>query len=219
MQLAAYDVARGVLAPEQLERIKQAITGMIDDLDAYPDADPEPEAADDGPVVLPPAERELPSEPAPPGGPRTPEDLPPAWRGPTPVLCVAGRGQFDDAAAAMLAQLLAKHGLNARVVEHGTVSRANIETLDLSGIAMVCVCYVEITGTPSHLRYLLRRIRQRAPGAPILVGLWPSDEAVLHDDRLRAAVGADYYASTLRGAVNACLEASREGQEQPAEAA
>ena len=219
LQLAAYDVDRGVLAPEQLERIKEAITGMIEDLDAYPDVDPSPEEADDGPVALPQAERGLPSEPAPPVGPQTPEALPPGWRGPDPILCVAGRGPLDEAAATMLAQLLAKHGLAARVVAHGAVSRGSIDTLDVGSVAMVCVCYVEITGTPSHLRYLLRRIRQRIPNAPILVGLWPAEEAVLHDDRLRAAVGADYYASTLRGAVNACLEASRQPDEQPARAA
>ena len=219
LQLAAYDVNRGVLAPEQLERIKEAIAGMIDDLDAYPDVDPSPEEHDDGPVAPPPAERLLPSEPAPPVGPPTPEDLPPAWRGAAPVLCVAGRGPLDEAAAAMIAQLLGKHGLRARVIPHATVSRSNIDALDVSGVAMVCVSYAEITGTPSHLRYLLRRIRQRVPGAPILVGLWPEEEAVLHDDRLRAAVGADYYATTLRGAVNACLEASRLPDEQPAKAA
>ncbi len=219
LRLAAYDVGRGVLAPEQLERIKEAITGMIEDLNAYPDVDPAPEEADDGPVALPPAERALPSEPAPAVGPQTPEALPQAWRGPAPVLCIAGRGPLDEAAATMLAQLLGKHGLAARVVSHGAVSRGSIDSLDVSGVAMVCVSYVEITGTPSHLRYLLRRIRQRAPGAPILVGLWPAEEAVLFDERLRAAVGADYYATTLRGAVNACLEASRQSDEQPAQAA
>ena len=132
---------------------------------------------------------------------------------------MAGRGPLDDAATAMLAQLLGKHNLRARVIPHGAVSRSGIDALDVSGVAMVCVCYVEITGTPSHLRYLLRRIRQRVPGAPILVGLWPEEEAVLHDDRLRVAIGADYYATTLRGAVNACLEASRLPDEQPARAA
>ena len=69
------------------------------------------------------------------------------------------------------------------------------------------VSCLELFGTPSHLRYLLRRLRQRLPpDVPVLVGLWPQGEAILPDERLRAAVGADYYTSSLREAVEACLE-------------
>ena len=74
---------------------------------------------------------------------------------------------------------------------------------------MVCLLYLELAGTPSHLRYLLRRLRQRLPRARLLVGLWPADQAILTDDRLRAAVGADVYTSSLREAVEACLDAAR----------
>ena len=73
---------------------------------------------------------------------------------------------------------------------------------------MVCLCYLEIGGTPSHL-LPLRRLRQRLPNARLLVGLWPAEQAILTDDRLRAAVGADIYTSSLREAVEACLEAAR----------
>ena len=39
---------------------------------------------------------------------------------------------------------------------------------------------------------------------------------VLHDDRLRTAVGADYYTSSLYEAVEACLEVSQEaGADEP----
>jgi hypothetical protein len=42
-----------------------------------------------------------------------------------------------------------------------------------------------------------------------MVGLWPAEQAILTDDRLRAAVGADFYVSSLREAVEGCLEAAR----------
>ena len=129
------------------------------------------------------------------------------------MLCLAGRGPLDEAVAAMLAQLLGKHGLAARVVPHEAASRAGIGSLDVAGVSMVCVCYLEISGSPSHLRYLLRRIRHRVPDAPILVGLWPAEDSVLKDARLRAAVGADYYTTSLREAVNTCLEVARTGRE------
>jgi hypothetical protein len=78
--------------------------------------------------------------------------------------------------------------------------------LDVNGVAMVCVSYLDITGTPSHLRYLMRRLRQRLPQALILIGLWPADDAVLTDRQLRDAIGADYYTTSLREAVNICVE-------------
>jgi hypothetical protein len=53
----------------------------------------------------------------------------------------------------------------------------------------------------------VRRLRQRLPNAPLLIGLWPSEEAVLRNDRLRSAVGADHYTSSLRETVDACLDA------------
>ena len=63
-------------------------------------------------------------------------------------------------------------------------------------------------GSPSHLRYLIRRLRQRLPEASILVGYWPAEEAILRDARIRAAIGADYYTSSLHDTVEACLEAA-----------
>jgi hypothetical protein len=60
---------------------------------------------------------------------------------------------------------------------------------------MVCVSYLEISGSPAHLRYLLRRLKSRLPGVPILVGLWPAEAAVLNDKAAQAAIGADLYAA------------------------
>jgi hypothetical protein len=123
-------------------------------------------------------------------------------------MCLAGRGPLDEAASSMLAQLLSKHGVGASVVPFVTGSRAAIGALDVSGVAMVCISYLELTGSPSHLRYLIRRLRQRLPNVPILVGFWPDDAEVLKDDRMRATVEADYYTSSLHDAVEACLEAA-----------
>jgi hypothetical protein len=123
-------------------------------------------------------------------------------------MCLAGRGPLDEAASTMLAQLLRKHRLGTQVVPHRAVSRSAIRGLDVSSVRMVCISYLEISGTPAHLRYLLRRLRQRLPDAPILVGLWPADEAILKDEKLRAVVGADYHVASLREAVICCLQAA-----------
>jgi len=213
LQLAAVDSARGVLTEAQLQRIKQSMQALIDDLDEYDDQEPADQGAIDAPAALSRPEQDLPKHPAP--GKATPETLPEAWRGHhAPILCIAGRGPLDDVAASMLSQLLHKNGLKARVLRHGAASRGVIGSLNVEGVAMVCLCYLEISGTPSHLRYLLRRLRQRLPAAKLLVGLWPVEQAILTDERLRAAVGADIYVSSLRETVEACLETAR-AEEEP----
>lgn len=208
LQHAANDAARGVLTEVQLQKIKDSMQALIEDLDEYDDQEPETKAASEGAATsLPRGEQDLPKHPAP--GKIAEDDLSPAWRGRAPVLCIAGRGPLDEIAAGMLSQLLHKNGLNARILQHDAASRLRIGTLDGEGVMVVCLCYLELAGTPSHLRYLLRRLRQRLPEVRLLVGLWPAEQAILTDDRLRAAVGADFYTSSLREAVETCLEVAR----------
>jgi predicted PurR-regulated permease PerM len=232
LRLAVIDVERGALTPAHLERIKLSLQSLIEDLDDHEDREPPPAAAEAtaatpstaGPFNADPAQELADAKPDDPGPP-TPDDplpagleLAPAWRAATPVLCIAGRGMLDEAASTMLAQLLDKQGLATRVVPHAATTRAAIGTLDVGGAAMVCVSYLELSGGPSHLRYLLRRLRRHLPQeVRVLVGLWPAGEAILQDERLRAAVGADYYTSSLHEAVEACLEVAyrAHGDEQP----
>jgi hypothetical protein len=108
----------------------------------------------------------------------------------------------------MLAQLLEKHGIGARVLTHDAVGRRTIEQFPTEGVAMVCISYLDISGNPSHLRYLLKRLRQRLPQARLLVGLWPAGDQVLTDRDLRRALGSDDYVVSLKEAVEACLRAA-----------
>jgi len=122
------------------------------------------------------------------------------------IACIAGRGPFDDAVAAMLAQVLEQRGAATRRILHRDVARETIASLDLSGVSLIVLSYVELAGSPAHLRYLVARLRQRAPHVPIVVGLWPEGESVLSDSRLQQAVGADRYVASLRAAVDAALD-------------
>jgi predicted PurR-regulated permease PerM len=210
LQLAANDAAREVLTPPQTERIKDAFKALVNDLAPFPDVEP-PSTEKEEDIAGPPiSEKAVPKEPP---LEAEPPELPETWRGEAPVLCIAGRGPLDEAAAIMLAQLLGKHGLGARVVPHEAVSRSSIIGLDVTGVAMACIVYLEISGNPAHLRYLIRRLRQKLPEAPILVGLWPADDPVLADEKLRAAIGADCYVTSLREGVKCCLEAAHRATE------
>ena len=136
------------------------------------------------------------------------EELAPGWQD-TAVLCVAGRGSLDEAAAAMLAQLLEKHGIGARVVPSEAVSVANVGRLDVTGVQMACLSYLE----PANFinpRYLVRRLRRRLPQATILAGFWTLTAQEAEERDAPAATRADRVVTSLRLAVEHVVNAATE---------
>ena len=218
LRLVASDLSRGVVKPGQLEKIQDVMLGLIQDLEPHEDVDPTLTAAQAKAAVVEVAgvarpERETATQPAPEGQVHESANLPDVWRTERSVLCVAGRDPLDGVVASMLAQLLRKHGLGARPVLHSEVSRFTINTLDTTGVAMIFVTYAELRGNPPHMRYLLRRIRQRFPLCPVLVGFWDPDDALLEDPAAQELAGATAFASCLHNAVNKCLDEAKKVQQ------
>ncbi|MDB5405702.1 MAG: putative permease [Rhodospirillales bacterium] len=208
LALAQLDVNRGALDHECRVRIKDAVDGLIDDLSDH--ADPTPptakeSAAKDAPATVP--------------APTIfgPDELAPDWRK-TPVMCIAGRGSLDEAAAAMLAQLLAARGIAASVVSSSVVSAGNLFRLDGDGVQVACLSYLE-PGGYTNARFLARRLRRKLPRATILVGFWSLTEAEAAD--AQQATGADGVVTSLRLAVAQVVEAAQAAADRakPAEAA
>jgi hypothetical protein len=141
-------------------------------------------------------------------------DLSAAWQGDTPVLCIAGRTQLDEAAAIMFAQLCNVHGLAARVEAAEALTTTNIFRLETSGVALVCLSYLDASHT-AHMRYAVRRLRRKLPQARILIGCWGSGDDGARLETLREGAKADLFATTLREATRICIEqASSPGQPQ-----
>lgn len=92
--------------------------------------------------------------------------LPSSWQHGTPVLCVAGRGPLDEAAAMLLLDMLSKYGMGGKVVSAG-----QIETLDHRGIKLACLSYLE-PGTYKNARAQVRRLRKHVPDIPVLAIFW-----------------------------------------------
>ena len=201
LQLAATDVARGVLTADRQLRMREALIGLLDDLDGHDDVAPARG------VEAGPAETSDQRRAAPLRAPPRLEALPAGWAS-EPVLCVGGRGPLDDAAAAMTAQILGKHGLPARVALHDAVARAALPSLDAEGVALLVVSYMEATGSPAHLRSLLRRLRRRMPGAQIFLALWSADLPADPERDLRGVEGSDDHAASVREVVILCVEAA-----------
>ena len=211
LKLAAADVERGAITRERATRVVDSMLVLVDELHEQEDTANATKAREGrlNPLV---GERAGFEETAPTPLPAAP----PRWMTDGSILCIAGRGVLDDAVTAMLEQLLAKRAFGAKRVSHDVGSRANIDRLDATGTRLVCISYLEIGGSPSHLRYLVRRIRSRVGNIPILVGLWPEGEAALTDREIQRTLGADLYVGSLGAAVEACLEYAGAEREQAA---
>src|SRR6202022_4617510 len=135
------------------------------------------------------------------------ENLPPEWQGEHPVLCVAGRSLIDEAAAIMLAQLSTAHGLAARGEGAEALSTTNVFRLETTGVAIVCLVYLDSSG-PAHMRYSVRRLRRKLPKAIIILGCWVKDIDPTTLELLRDNAKADLVAASLGEAVKLCIEAT-----------
>ena len=218
LRLVANDLSRGVVQPGQLEKIQEVMLGLIQDLEPHEDVDPTLTEKQAKATVVEVAgvarpERETTTQPAPQGQVHESANLPDVWLSERSMLCVAGRDPLDGVVASMLAQLLRKHGLGAQSALHSEVSRFAINTLDATGVALVFVTYAELRGNPPHMRYLLRRIRQRFPQCPVLVGFCDPDEALLGDPAAQEMAGATAFASSLHDAVSKCLDEAKKVQQ------
>jgi hypothetical protein len=120
------------------------------------------------------------------------------------VLCIPGRGPLDALATTILLQLLGKHGFSARSVQHEAASRASIDSLQAGDVGIVCILYLQIDGIPSHLRYLVKRIRAHLPHVSIVVGLWAREDTDKWSAELQSAMGAECYATSLQDVLAAC---------------
>jgi predicted PurR-regulated permease PerM len=201
LRLAQNDVTRGALDRAQAEAIKASVAEVVDDLIEQGDQTPVDETTQDAEAA---AALESTNDPSSDLPVLERSELAPGWRAETPVLCVAGRGPLDEAIAIMLAQLLEKHGLCARVDGVDAIARTNILHLETSGVAMVCVSYLDAS-SPAHMRYTIRRLRRRLPQARIMLGCWVANI----DPALRDTAKSDIIASTLRDALRLCVEEAR----------
>jgi hypothetical protein len=109
----------------------------------------------------------------------------------------------------MLAGLLNKHGLKARVAESETVSAGNIVSLEGAKAKLVCLSFLGIGSSSAKVRYLVRRLRRILPAGSILVGCWTDDAAAAPVKALKETAEADAYATSLHQAAEIAVNAAR----------
>lgn len=127
---------------------------------------------------------------------------PPAF-GSSNILCITGRGPFDGTVSAMLVQLLGHRDQTPHLAPSNAVSRDALAALNLEGVDIIILSYLQLSERPLHLPHLIRRLRQRAPGARIIIGLLPVSNPT--QDDFAWDVGADRTCTSLRDVIDAIL--------------
>jgi len=134
------------------------------------------------------------------------------------VACLPARDPLDEAACLMYAHALAAHGVAGDVFSSDQLPNAMVERVSTQDYALVLVSDACASAASTRrVEYFLRRLAARAPGAPVVVGLWHAPEEL---DAFRGRLKLDgrvAFVSTLVKAVEHTLPLR--GLDRPATAA
>jgi predicted PurR-regulated permease PerM len=132
------------------------------------------------------------------------EPSPPATSG--KILCMAGRNELDEAAASVLLHLVRLDGGDAELLPAPALAEAERHPRAMRNAALICLSVVS-TGSQARARYLVRRLRRRAPQARLLVGLWGGQPELLGVADAAGAASPVSVVTSLRDAAREILAA------------
>jgi hypothetical protein len=192
LAIGEIDRARGVMSDDRRKRVAESGLALVDNLEEYArDSDPADRQAEPTEAVPVSKVPDLPD-----GSGKI-------------VLCAGGRGELDDAAMAMLAQLLEGRGAISRAIEHPELEPSRIKRLDVSDANAVVIGYLNPKSV-IHARYIVRRLKRISPSLRVGVVFWAPPDDALSDLKLSARIGCDFIARTMRDAITAALTAKPE---------
>ncbi|WP_460452458.1 AI-2E family transporter [Alsobacter sp. SYSU BS001988] len=210
--LAQADLSLGSLTPQRAERVRDAVSELVSDLQQNgepPILPHEPSAASvaalEGEAAVGHRSDDMPV--------LSPSDLPGPWTTTCPVLCVAAKTAVDEAAAIVMADLLTKHGLGARATGVDMLTTSNLVNLDLSQTAMICLVSVGARHE-AHLRNLVKRLRRKQHRLAFLIAVLSEDPHIAA--ALQTASKADWSAADFRKSCAACIAQARALTDQSA---
>jgi predicted PurR-regulated permease PerM len=137
------------------------------------------------------------------------------------IVCVAGRNELDEAAAMLLTNLLhaEKHIETGPPLPAGALSGDAGYFALFTDASIVCLSLIS-TSSPERARYLVRRLRRRAPLARILVVFWGAQtpSPMRSVEETTRSISAQAVAFSLPDAV-AAIETMLTGVEEAARVA
>jgi hypothetical protein len=196
LRLAWADSQRGRLDQQETQRIRDTVSELVEDLESHNDSRNAP--SEDGvPVGKLKQLEEIVSAKASPSPPINPVE--------GTVLCIPGLGLLDETVAMPLAQLLRREGISAEAKETETLSISKLFGLDLKEVTLICLCYLE-HATPAQLQYTSRRLRRKAPGVSILVGIFNETGQTRDGDPQQFPEGVEFLEGPLSAGVKRVSE-------------
>jgi predicted PurR-regulated permease PerM len=198
LALAQKDLSDGLLDADAQACIMRTIDEVVEDLDEHADEAPEPPASDAAAHDGPAAPRKAPPV-------LQADELRPGWDRESAVVCVAGTNALDGAAAAILAQLLRKHGIGASAVAADGPSSAAAAD-EFRGAQLICLSFLDPSAT-NAARFLIRRMRRRSGETPVFAGFWDRRDG--GTEQLAKQIGADRVVRSVEEAVVAIVAKAR----------
>jgi predicted PurR-regulated permease PerM len=190
LALAQIDVMRGAMENSRQIEVCESVERVVADLSDH--------------VESPPAIRDAAATP--PIGDGSNSELSPSEEAAQisegTALCLAGRTPLDQAACAVLIQLLQRRNIATRGAGPQALTTSGIFGLNADGVKAICVFYLDHQGLAS-IRYSVRRLRKKFPNLPIAVCLWGSAEL----NATAEAARADQTIGSLREAIDFCAQA------------
>ena len=207
--LGEQDRGRGVMDDEQRRQVAGSAMTLVDNLDdsAQQEADEEEAelAAEAAGKIADDKENKAGDNKSAEGGPDEEEVDLPDGSGVT-VLCAGGRGELDDAAAAMLAQVLEVQGAEVTRASFADLEASAIRRLDLEAADAVVIGFLNRQST-QHARFMVRRLKRVK--AKLRVGIVFWSEVGNRDTEAAAelaeTLNADFVAFGMVDAVTGAL--------------
>ena len=209
--MAQIDVRRGTLEEQRQTRIRDAMRDLVDDLAdlvatsakaepappklalAAPVVDTAEEAVDDT------AEDELPTV-----------RVAAHWKREHAVVCVAGRTPLDEAAAHILADLLAQHEIGAHVEPAESLIANQLSHLAEAGPELIILSFLDADLSVAQARFAVRRLRRHIPDVPLVAAFWMPEADEARAMGLCGEVRCETCVSSLPQALKLCLERAAE---------
>ena len=185
--LGEQDRQRGVLLEEQRTKFAQSAQTLVLNLSEIAEEENEEEDATDEQEDADHAEESI--------------DLP-SGEGRS-LICSGGRGEIDDAAAAMLAQVLEVQGANVVAASHASIDAVRIKDMALGKVDTVVVAFLN-GNSKAHARNLVRRLKRQRPNlrVGVFIPLANGTDAPLIKPE---DVNADFVAKTIAETAVAAL--------------
>ena len=207
--MAQIDVRRGVLDETRQMRIRDTMRDLVADLadrdEPVTGAETETEA---------PAAIEADAARQSSGEARLPRvTIHPSWTRDKAVVCVAGRTALDEAAAYLLADLLADHGIGAHVEPAESLMSHSIAANASASPRLVILSFLDADLKISQARFAVRRLRRNLPDVPIIAAFWMAEDNRERTTGLCSDVRCDRCVSSLPDAIALCLERSAQADD------